>query len=169
MNTSLALYINGKYIPNNYITAVRSYCGEKQAKAFLMKKHRWSKSIIDDIEWDFCANFIKKQTYSRKKTLTKFVHRWLASGNKNFGQKLMCPHCRQQASTSMDHDHFLTCSSSGRRKQLRLSLLTNLLKQLKTPPKLSHLIVCGLQSFYDSQINNIHASDYKAINHQRKI
>ena len=168
-NTSLALYINGKYIPNNYITTVRSSCGEKQVKSFLMKKHRWIKSIIDDIDWNFCANFIKKQTYSRKKTLTKFVHRWLTFGNKNFGQKLMCPHCRQQESILMDHDHFLICSSSGRRKQLRLRLLTNLLQHLKTPPKLSQLIVYGLQSFYNSQINNIHASDYNAINNQRKI
>ena len=134
-----------------------------------MNKHRWSKSTITNIEWDLCANIIKKQTYSRKKTQTKFVHRWLASGNKNFGQKLMCPHCRQQESTSMDHDHFLTCSSPGRRKQFWLRLLTNLLQHLKNPPKLSQLIVCGLQSFYNSQITNIHASDYKAINNQRKI
>ena len=127
INTSLALYINGKYIPNNYIYAIRSSCGEKQAKSFLMNKHRWSKSTINDIERDLCANFIKKQTYFRKKTLIKFVHRWLASGNKNFGQKLMCPHCHQQEDNLMDHDHFLTYSSSGRSKQLRLRLLTNLL------------------------------------------
>ena len=81
----------------------------------------------------------------------------------------MCPHCCQQASNAMDHDHFLTCSSSGRRKQLRLNLLNTLLQHLNTPPALSKLIVYDLQSFCNSQLNNIHASDFKAIDNQRKI
>ena len=165
----MAIYINGNYDPNNYVAGIRSYCGEKEAKYFLINKYRWRKSTIFDIEQDLHANFIKKQTYSRKKTLLKFVHRWLTFGNKNYGQKVMCPHCRQQESTTMDHDHFLTRSSPRRRKQLRLNLLNTLLQYLNTPPVLSKLIVYGLQSFYNSQLNNIHASDFKAINNQRKI
>ena len=81
----------------------------------------------------------------------------------------MCPHCRQQESISMDHDHFLTCSLSGRRKQLRLNLFNTLLQHLNTPPALSKLLVHGLQSFYNSQINNTYASSFKTINNQRKI
>ena len=30
INTSLALYINGTYIPNNYVNAIISFCGENQ-------------------------------------------------------------------------------------------------------------------------------------------
>ena len=95
LQTALAIYINGKYIPNNYINSIRAACGEKDAKAFLMRKYQWNTSTIEDIEWELQAKYIKKQTYSRKKTLMKFIHRWLASGNKNFGQKLMCPNCKQ--------------------------------------------------------------------------
>ena len=81
----------------------------------------------------------------------------------------MCTHCRQQESTLTDHDHFLACSPSGRRKQLRLNLLNTLLQHLNTPPALSKILVHGLQSFYNSQLNNIQASEFKAINNQRKI
>ena len=81
----------------------------------------------------------------------------------------MCPHCRQQESISMDHDHFLTCSLSGRRKQLRFNLFNTLLQHLNTPPALSKLLVHDLQFFYNSQLSNIHASDFKAINNQRKM
>ena len=163
INTSMEIYINGKYTSKKYVAGIYSYCGEKKATYFLINTYRWSKSTIADIKWDLQANFIKKQTYSRKKTLIKFVNRWLASGNKNYGQKLTCPHCRQQESTSMDHDHFLTFSSSGRRKQLRLNLLNILVQHLKTPPALSKLLIHSLQSFYNSQINNNHASEFKAI------
>ena len=69
----------------------------------------------------------------------------------------------------MDHDHFLTCSTSGIRKQCRLNLFKNLLQHLDTPPALITLLVYGLQSFCNSQLNNIHASDHKEINHQQKI
>ena len=69
----------------------------------------------------------------------------------------------------MDHDHFLTRSVSGIRKQRRHNLFKNLFQHLDTPPTLITLLVPGLQSFYNSRLNNIHASDYQAINHQRKI
>ena len=87
----MVIYVKGNYIPNNHVHAIVSACGEMDAKAYLMRKHHWNKSAITDIEWESHAQYIKKQTYSRKETILKFIHRWLASGNKNFGQKLMCP------------------------------------------------------------------------------
>ena len=134
-----------------------------------MQKYQWNNSTIADIEWELHAKYNKKKTYSKNKTLLKFIHRWLASSNKNFGQKLMCPNYKEQEHKNMDHDQFLTCSSSGIRKQHRLNLLTNIIQSLDTPHELTTLIVHGLQSFYNSQITNTHASDHKAINHQRKI
>ena len=80
--TSMATYVKGKYIPKNYVNVIRSACGETDSKAFLTSKHRWNKSKNSDIEWELHAQYITKQTYFRKKTLLKFVHRWLASGNK---------------------------------------------------------------------------------------
>ena len=69
----------------------------------------------------------------------------------------------------MDYDHFLTCSSYGISKQRRFNLFRNLLHSLDTPHELTNLLIHGLQSFYNSQLTNTHASDHKAINHQRKI
>ena len=80
----------------------------------------------------------------------------------------MCPNCRQQEDQAMDHDHFLTCSASGIRKQRWLNLFKNIL-HLDTPPTPITLLVYGLQFFYNPQLNNIHASVHQAINHQRKI
>ena len=47
--------------------------------------------------------------------------------------------------------------------------INTLLQHLNTPPTLSKLIVHDIQSFYNSQLNNIHASDFKLFNNQRKI
>ena len=81
----------------------------------------------------------------------------------------MCPNCRRQEDQTMDHDHFLTCSASSIRKQLRLNLFKNLLQHLDTPPALITLLIHGLQSFYNSHLTNIHASEHQSINHQRMI
>ena len=58
INTSMAIYINENYTPNNYVAGIHSYCGEKEAKGFIINKYRWIKSTISDIEWDLHANFI---------------------------------------------------------------------------------------------------------------
>jgi len=39
LQTSLAIYVNGNYIPNNYIHSIRAACGEKDTKYFLMQKY----------------------------------------------------------------------------------------------------------------------------------
>ena len=69
----------------------------------------------------------------------------------------------------MDHDQFLTCIAFGICKQLRFNLFKNFLQHLDTTPTLITLLIHGLQSFYNSQLTNIHASEHQAINHQRKI
>ena len=72
----------------------------------------------------------------------------------------MCPRCHQQESPTMNHDHFLTCSASGKQKQRRLQLFTSIFQQLETPSELTTVIVHDLQSFYNSQSTNIHESNH---------
>ena len=60
----------------------------------------------------------------------------------------------------MNHNHFLTCSASGKQKQRRLQLFTSLFQQLEIPPELITVIVNGLQSFYNSQSTKIHESNH---------
>ena len=52
INTSMAIYINETYAPKHYVAEIHSYCGEKEAKDFLINKYRWKKSTISDIEWN---------------------------------------------------------------------------------------------------------------------
>ena len=80
----MAIYVKGKKTTSQTIMFMLfwSACGETDAKDFLTRKYHWNKSTITDIEWELHAQYIKKQTYSRKKTILKFIHRWLASGNK---------------------------------------------------------------------------------------
>ena len=105
-------------------------------------------------------------SYCKKNYWCLFAHRWLSSVSKNYSESIIYVHIlKTRDSSETDHDHFLTCSSSGIRKQRRLNLFKILLQHLDTPYALIILLVHGLQSFYNSQLNNIYASDHQAINH----
>ena len=90
-NTTIAVYVNAQYIPKNYANIIESHCGAQEAREFLQKKYKCTKVTMEDIKCKLHANFIQRQAYARKKILLKFVHRWLAPGNKSFGQMIECP------------------------------------------------------------------------------
>ena len=56
----MVIYVKGKCISKNYVHAIRSACGEVDAKELLIRKYRWNKSTIIDIEWELHAQYIKK-------------------------------------------------------------------------------------------------------------
>ena len=50
-NSPIAVYVNEKYIPKNYVLAIRNYCWETEANKFMMTKYDWSPKVISNIEW----------------------------------------------------------------------------------------------------------------------
>ena len=151
-NTPFAVYVNNNFIPNNYVKEIRKHCGKTDAITYLINKYKWSKKTFNSIEWNLHSEFIRKQSYSRRKTIIKYCHRWLSAGKKNFGQKLACPHCHKTEDKDMDHDHFLQCEASENRKLLRIQKCDDHLSRYKTPTRLKEEILEGNRTFYDNNI-----------------
>ena len=82
------------------------------------------------IDQEKSGRFIGKQKKTTKKTLTKFVHGWLKSGKKNYGDKTICPLCQVMEDDTTEHDHFLLCPASRNQKEVRLEEFENLLTKL---------------------------------------
>ena len=38
LNSPIAIYINNKYYPNNYVCVIHNHCGEMEAKTYINKK-----------------------------------------------------------------------------------------------------------------------------------
>ena len=93
--------------------------------------------------------FIQKQTYSRKKTAIKYIHRWLPSRSKSFGQKFDFPHCDGDGKKH-DHDHFLTCELSIDKKVARMKAITDKLQVLLIPKDICDGIHQGIKSYYNN-------------------
>ena len=119
----------------------------------MLTKNGWLSEIMNNIEWKIHATYIRNQSYSKRKTLTKDYHRWLLSGSKNFGQKLECPHCHKMENNDMDNNHFLQCEVSEEKKEVRLKTEVEYLSRFKTSDATKNAILRGTTGFYNN--NNV--------------
>ena len=169
-NTPFALYVNNKFITNNYVKEIRKHCGKIDATTYMINKYNWSKKTLNSIERNLHSEFIRKQSYSRRKTLTKYCHRWLSAGRKNFGQTLACPHCHKTEDKDMDHDHFLQYEASENRKLLRIQQCEDHLSRYKTPTRMKEELLEGIRTFYDNNTEKtLKYEPQEAIKEQQKI
>ena len=58
LNAAIAVYINNKYHPNNYSSAIKMRSGKTEAKQFMINKYRWSTKTINNIAWKYHATII---------------------------------------------------------------------------------------------------------------
>ena len=82
--------MNNKYYHHKYTKVTRSHYGAEEAKAFLMKKCKWSTTVFKSIAWKQSASVINNQSQPTKRTMIKFIHRLLYSGKRNRDEALIC-------------------------------------------------------------------------------
>ena len=102
---------------------------------------------------ELTSGIYTKEKLLQKKTLTKYCHRWLSAGEKNFGQPLACPHYHKTEDKEMYHEHFLQCKSFENRKILRLQHCKSHILRYKTPSRLTEEILEGIWKFYDNNMD----------------
>ena len=160
INTSIAVYVDHNYHPNNYSSAIKLRSGETTANEFMMNKYGWNTTTIKNIAWKYHATSINSQSHSTQKNMRKFVHRWLSSGSHNRCEALICPYCALREDDTMGYDYLLQCSSSTIKKE-RLDSSERLLNQLHTPQQLITPIIKGIENFYNNQDFQLKEKDPK--------
>ena len=169
-NTPFVVYVNNKFIPNNFVKEIRKYCRKTDTTTYMINKYSWSKKILNGIKWNLQSEFIRKQSYSRRKTITKYCHRWLSAGKKNLCQPLVFPHCHKTEDKDMEHDHFLQYEASENRKLLRMQKCEDNLSRYKTPTRLEEEILEEIRTFYDNNMDKKYKYEpQKTIKDQQKI
>ena len=89
-------------------------------------------------------------------------------GSKDFGQNLIFPHCERIDKRMLDHDHFLICDHSTRRKDDRLNKLREVLNNLHTVINLTEDIIEGIKNYYNQTVF-IRKDNPTAIENQNRI
>ena len=92
-------------------------------------------------DWELHSIQYIHLTSSRKRSVARFIHHRLPSGNMMFEYKHCCPFCQLNSTSNTDHDHFLTCALTSDSKNKRLTSLCLKLERLHAPPFLRDSIV----------------------------
>ena len=79
--------------------------------------------------------------------MIKYSHRKLLSNSTPTDNQMICLFCLRSEET-LDHDHFLTCTESEERKEVRIKSFSQLLTQLQTPAYLTSLLINGINLAY---------------------
>ena len=93
---------------------------------------------------------LNKLNSSRKRSVARFIHHRLPSGNMMFEYKHRCPFCTIYSNANTDHDHYLTCAFTRSSKNKRLISLSLKLNKLHTPPFLRDTIINAIDKYYNN-------------------
>ena len=86
--------------------------------------------------------------------MKKSIHQWFASSKRNYEQPLMCPYCKSLDTPSVQHDHFLNCSASNKRKTERLRIIGKKLDMIATPTTIRDEVIKKTTNYYNTSTNH---------------
>lgn len=121
-------------------------------KEYVRRKHGWSLSIMDTINWSAHGLALKRNKH-RRSHLVKFLHDILPTTglkNKFDGGKRTCPLC---TSYQEDRDHILRCLHPDRDtwRSAFLNELTTYCQESQTYPPLQQLLISVLRSWLNGE------------------
>ena len=101
-----AIYAKGEctHLPPH--KRIREVSFEDEAQQFIKATHGWNSLTINNIEWVLHSKQYQKLYSSRQRSVARFIHHRLPSGNMMFEYKYRCPFCTMSATFYTDHDHF---------------------------------------------------------------
>lgn len=140
----ITLYIQGNPITANYTGEIQRAATTPEIRKYYITKHHWTDAIMDTIDWDAFGGAQTKFTIGQQRTLHKYVHGWLPTGNHmeyRYGIKSQCPFCK----AAEDNHHVLDCRTQQHFQQAFELKLTKLLKTWNTESGLTRLLIQHLQ------------------------
>lgn len=123
----------------------------------IVKKEHWELNTFDKVDWKAYGRTFRKMSRTRQITWAKLSHRLLQTNSQNarfYGAEPSCPCCNKVEET---YSHMLTCGSevmTAERDRL-LEVYCEVLADIGTPPKITSMLLQGLQSWCRTQQENL--------------
>jgi hypothetical protein len=170
-SASAQLLIAEASITRNIPQAIRFAAGTTALKEYLMERNTWTKTIMNDIDWE-AHGASHSHHQPQRSYLVKLCHRHLPLGVKLHRRapkySPFCPGCRDNLET---HHHYLTCTADSR-IQWRIGLLAHLRQYMvrtSTDGGLQETILDCLDRAMASRPIHPHGPFHQAIEAQAKI
>ena len=133
LSAPFAIYVKGDYIHLQLYKRIREVSFEDEAQQFIKAKYGWISLTINHIKWALHSKQYQKLPTSQQRSLARFIHHMLPSGNMMFDYKDRCPFCTLSATSDTYHDLLLTCAFTLQFKIKRLDSIFLKLEKLHPP------------------------------------
>ena len=140
----IMLHIQGNPITTNYTREIQRAATTPAIRDYYVAKHRWSDSTMSTIDWDALGGAQNKFTIGQQRTLHKYLHGWLPTGNHmkhRYKLDAPCPHCREPENSQ----HLTRCRRQVQHITQFYEDMASKLRAWNTEPGLARLIIQSLQ------------------------
>jgi hypothetical protein len=145
------LNIAGRTITRKLGPAIRRQHGLRLLKEYMNERFHWDNEMIESVNWESFSKAFRSNQKLRAFTFKLCF--WLLPTGATLHRRSTrfdprCPACGHHAETD---DHMFQCKATSRRRW-QSSLLSSIRKRAEashTDPRLVHLLLAGLRSYFD--------------------
>ena len=140
-------FVQGHMVIGSLKDSIQRTLYEENLQTYLLEKYGWTMAEMDTVDWAVHAAVVKNASLVRGVTVTKYIHRWLATKKKRYRHgDFTCPKCFF-CDNNEDDLHIFQCAHVDFQEK-RHSELVCLWQQLhkNTQPAALQLIRAGIQS-----------------------
>lgn len=151
-SNSVSLRLGETIIHKDLEFHVRAAASSPELRAYMARKYHWDDWLCDCIDWFPHGRALANCAYSKRVTITKFIHGWLPI-NKRLHEydksvPTKCATCNEPVESQQ---HFLYCNCDSRHAH-RTLLRSNLEEWVgrKAPPAMKEILLKGLFEWAES-------------------
>ena len=140
----ILLYIQGNPITTDYTREIQRAATTPAIRDYYVTKYRWSDSTMSTIDWDALGGAQKKFSIGQQRTIHKYLHGWLPTGNHmqhRYKIHSPCPHCQEPENSR----HLTRCQSQTKHRTKFYLDMERKLREWNTEPGLARLLLQTLQ------------------------
>ena len=145
----MLLYINGNRITTKVTQEILRAATTPDIRQYYERKYKWDDTILQNMDWNAQHQATKTFTPQTQKTVHKYIHGWLPTGNhmeKRYKIPNQCPYCKQKE----DERHLIRCTGQEQEKEKFKQQFIKMLKILQTENRIRAVLLTLL--FTDDEI-----------------
>ena len=138
------LYIQDLPVTTKYNAEIIRASHTPEIRDYYHQKYQWSDKTMATLDWDAYNRAMKRMKTSEERTLHKFTHNWLPTGNhmaKRYHTENKCPHCQQPE----NNRHIVNCPKQKEQQEKFYRNLAKRLEAIHTDNTLKNLLLNSLQ------------------------
>lgn len=134
------MHIDGTPVTTRLVKEIHRAATTPEIREYYIRKYNWTDEVIASVDWEGQTKAMETFTQSKHRTLHKYIHAWLPTGDhmrKRYRGTNKCPHCKELEMAA----HLTQCSLEEQSRDIFIDRLAERLQALQTDRGLMQLLL----------------------------